>query len=113
MPDPFRPKPGLIVHSTHPYNAEPPLDRLRARLLTAQADFYVRSHGDIPGLDGARHRLRVDGLVSAPLDLSMAELRGRFAQHKYFLLCIAHAHDTAVVLDAHQHLPAPRVSQRG
>ncbi len=39
---------GLIVHSRHPYNAEPPLDRLRAAFITPQPIFYVRSHGAIP-----------------------------------------------------------------
>ena len=84
MPDttdaimPSRAKAGLIVRSERPFNAEPPLDRLRAAFQTEQADFYVRSHGNIPRLDDEAHRLRVDGLVAAPLDLSMAELRERF-----------------------------------
>jgi sulfite oxidase len=76
-----QPKPGLIVQSQSPYNAETPLPRLRAALVTPQPDFYVRSHGNIPALDGAKHRLRVDGLVSKPLDLSMAELHQRFPEH--------------------------------
>ncbi len=69
----------LIVHSVIPFNAEPPLDRLRAGFVTAQRDFYVRCHGDVPQLDEATHRLRVDGLVATPLELSMATLRDRFA----------------------------------
>ncbi len=39
MFNPFHTKPQLIVHSTRPYNAEPPLDRLRTKLVTAQPDF--------------------------------------------------------------------------
>ncbi len=77
----FAGKPGLIVHSRQPFNAEPPLDRLRASYITAQQDLYVRSHGDIPALDEATHHLRVDGLVANPLDLPMAELKSRFAHH--------------------------------
>ena len=73
-------KPELIVHSKTPYNAEPPLDRLRASELTAQADFYVRSHGKIPRLTEATHRLRVDGRVQTRLDLSMADLHARFPE---------------------------------
>ena len=73
------PRSSLIVHSAIPFNAEPPLHRLRAGFVTAQRDFYVRCHGDIPQLDEATHRLRVGGLLATPLDLSMAELRGRFA----------------------------------
>lgn len=75
----FESKGHLIVHSKAPYNAEPPLDRLRSAFITAQADFYVRSHGNIPQIDADKHRLVVDGLVERPLDLSMTELRTRFS----------------------------------
>ena len=78
MFDPNRSKPDLLVRSAHPFNAEPPLDRLLASPVTAQADFYVRSHGDIPHLNPAAHRLLVGGRVATPLDLSVAELRERF-----------------------------------
>ncbi len=71
-------KPDLIVHSKQPLNAEPPLNRLRASYVTSQRDFYVRTHGNIPSVDGARHRLRVGGRVATPLDLSMEDLRDRF-----------------------------------
>ncbi len=80
MFNPFHPKPDLIVHSNKPYNAEPRLDRLRASAKTAQADFYVRSHGNIPKLDEVRHSLRVEGRVTTPLSLSVAVLRQRFPQ---------------------------------
>jgi sulfite oxidase len=70
----------LIVHSEVPYNAEPPLDRLRASPITPQDDFYVRSHGNIPRLDGAAYRLSVGGKVATPLDLSMTDLRTRFPE---------------------------------
>jgi sulfite oxidase len=81
MADPYQPNPGLIVQSQSPYNAETPLPRLRAALVTPQQDFFVRGHGNIPLLDGAAHRLRVGGRVSTPLDLSMAELCRRFPAH--------------------------------
>jgi len=42
----------LIVHSRSPFNAEPPLARLRAAFVTPQRDFYVRSHGNVPQLHG-------------------------------------------------------------
>ncbi len=51
----------LIVHSTVPFNAEPPLDRLRHAFVTATRDFYVRSHGAVPAVDAAAYRLRVEG----------------------------------------------------
>ncbi len=80
MLTPGRTKPDLIVHSEQPYNAEPKLHRLRAAMMTAQADFYVRSHGNVPHIDAAAYRLRVCGRVTAPLDLSMADLRERFPE---------------------------------
>ena len=75
----FQRKDRLIVHGKAPYNAEPPLDRLRAAFLTEQADFYVRSHGNIPDLDADSYRLTVDGMVATPLELSIADLKTRFA----------------------------------
>jgi len=45
--------------------------------------FYVRNHGAVPAADAATFRLRVDGLVDRPLELSLDELRdGRFAEHE-------------------------------
>jgi sulfite oxidase len=73
-------KPDLIVHSKEPLNAEPRLDRLRENFITPQRLFYVRSHGTIPRLDAATHRLSVRGKVAIPLDLSMDEARQRFAR---------------------------------
>ncbi len=82
MPDPFASDAGRIVHSRDPYNAEPPLDLLRAAFLTPAAHFYVRSHGTIPQLDGVAHHLRVAGLVAMPLDLTVAELAARFPHRR-------------------------------
>ena len=78
MSNPSRSRPGLIVYSTRPYNAEPTLDRLVASFVTPVADFYVRSHGDIPALDEAGHRVSVGGRVATPLEFSVDELRERF-----------------------------------
>ena len=77
----------MIIHSRSPFNAEPPLSRLRAAFVTAAADFYVRCHGDVPRLDAATHRLVVDGRVGRRLDLGLADLQS-----------IAPARDVAAVL---------------
>ena len=61
MPNRPRPKPALIIHSEQPLNAGPPLARIRAACIAPQQDFYVFTHGDIPQLDAAKHRLRVGG----------------------------------------------------
>ena len=78
MLGPFTPKPNLIVHSAEPLNAEPPLDRLRGGFLTKVADFYIRSHGDIPDVDADAHALRVTGRVERPLTLALRDLKERF-----------------------------------
>ena len=70
--------PRLIVHSQDPYNAEPPTRQLRASFITPTNGFYVRSHGAIPVIDAASHRLHVGGRVGRKLDLIMGELRDRF-----------------------------------
>ncbi len=75
MLNPFRKHPALIVHGTAPFNAEPPMDRLRESYLTPQDLLYVRSHGDTPRLDGATHRVTVAGRVSQPTALSLDEVR--------------------------------------
>ena len=62
MLSPFGQGSGLIVHSRQPYNAEPPPDRLRASFIMPNEAFYVRSHGPIPKLDAATHRLRIGGM---------------------------------------------------
>ena len=64
MLNPFRKHPELIVHGAHPLNAEPPLPKLRHSYLTPQDLLYVRSHGDLPRLDGAAHRVSVGGRVA-------------------------------------------------
>ena len=71
----------LIVHSETPFNAEPPLATLREHFLTAQPDFYVRSHGRIPAIDPATYRLTLGGQVTTPQDLSLADLKSRFPHH--------------------------------
>ncbi len=81
MPDAVHSKRDMIVRSKKPYNAEPPLGRLRASMTTAQADFYVRNHGNVPALEESSHTLRVGERVGTPLALTLAALRRRFAEH--------------------------------
>ena len=79
MLNPFRKHPELIVHGGSPFNAEPPMPALRATYLTPQDLFYVRSHGTIPKLDAASHRVAVGGRVAHALNLSLADVKTRFA----------------------------------
>jgi sulfite oxidase len=70
----------LVVHADEPFNAEPSAAALAAAAITPADAFYVRSHGPVPEPDPGPWRLRVDGLVDRPLDLTLDALRdGRFA----------------------------------
>ena len=77
----MQPVSNLIVHSKEPFNAEPSLRVLRAHFETAHADFYVRNHGNVPEIDISKHRLVVEGRVRDRLDLSIDDLKQRFAEH--------------------------------
>jgi sulfite oxidase len=70
--------PTFIVRSESPVCGGPPLDRLVSRPLTWREDFFIRNHGAIPDLDVDHWRLSVEGLVSTPLTLTLAEIRRRF-----------------------------------
>ena len=65
---------NLIVHSSTPMNAEPPLDRLVENWMTPTERFYVRSHAPVPQIDTNSFRLSVEGLVEKPLSLSLKQL---------------------------------------
>ena len=65
----------LIVHGQDPLNAEPALPHLVASDITPLAHFYVRCHGPIPKVEEEGYRVRVEGLVARPLELSLAEVK--------------------------------------
>jgi sulfite oxidase len=71
---------GLIVHSATPFNAEPPLGRLGAAVLTPQHDFYIRSHGEVPRLDATTHNVSIEGRLGHPQSLALSDLQARFAE---------------------------------
>src|SRR4051812_301649 len=72
---PFGKPADTVVHQLQPFNAEPPAPALVAAAVTPVEHFYVRNHGEVPEPgDG----LRVDGLVEEALQLSVAQLGGRF-----------------------------------
>lgn len=68
----------MLVHEDEPYNAESPPGALAAKI-TSLDTFYGRNHAPIPRIDSASWRLRVEGLVDRPLELSMDDLR-RFTE---------------------------------
>ena len=76
---PWDKRDDMIVHESEPYNAEPPPGALADRMLTPLDSFYSRNHGPVPVIDPRAWRLRIGGLADRDLDLSLADLRSRFA----------------------------------
>jgi sulfite oxidase len=73
-----RKRPGFIFHQKVPPNGGPPLNRLVEAFVTPEADFFLRTHGDVPDLDRSGYRLTVAGLVTRTYQFSLDELRERF-----------------------------------
>lgn len=69
---------SLLVHTTSPFNAEPPLEKLRENYITPRELFYVRNHGEIPNVDVTTYRLVVKGMVERPLELTFDTLQNDF-----------------------------------
>lgn len=76
--------PGLIVHGETPMNAEPRLDELVKSWVTPNEQFYIRSHAPVPDVDLSQFKLKVEGLVEKPLELSLKELKEKFGNHSVF-----------------------------
>ena len=72
--------PQLIVHTTDPVNAEPPLDKLQENFITPQPLYYIRNHGDVPEIDPDKFRLIVNGMVEYTLELSLDNLKKDFSR---------------------------------
>ncbi len=71
---PDRNLPGLIIREKMPENLEFPFASLDS-LLTPNDRFYVRSHFAVPTLDAQTWRLKVEGAVRTPLELSLEDLK--------------------------------------
>ena len=74
--------PDFIYYENEPLNGAPPPFLARGEFITPFDLFYIRSHGNIPELSAASYRLRVQGLVAAPLELSLEELKRDFPAHR-------------------------------
>ncbi|KAK5134765.1 hypothetical protein LTR08_006140 [Meristemomyces frigidus] len=64
-----------------PLNREPDLQHLASSFLTPADKAYDRNHCIHPHLDGSTHRVRINGAVETPLELSMDDLKTNFEQH--------------------------------
>src|SRR4051812_862026 len=65
---------GLIIRQKERKNLEAPFDRIDSYLTPAEL-FYIRSHFPTPDLGRASYKLRIDGAVTGPFDLSYDDLR--------------------------------------
>jgi sulfite oxidase len=72
---------NLLVRSENPLNAEPALAQLATASLTPVEQFYIRNHGPIPKVDAAGFRIKIEGLIHNPQELSLAQLKESFPQH--------------------------------
>lgn len=64
----------MIIREKEPANLEMPFSSL-SQPITPNEQFYVRSHFPVPKIDPAEWRLRVEGTVARPLQLTLDELR--------------------------------------
>lgn len=64
---------GLIIRQKEPENLESPFEALSQ--VTPNERFYVRSHFATPALDANTWRLKVEGAVERPLELSYDDLQ--------------------------------------
>lgn len=72
-PDSRKFKNGKIVRSEDPPNLEMPFDKLDG-FITPTEMFYVRTHFPIPEIDKRQWRLRVEGEVEKPFEITYEEL---------------------------------------
>lgn len=70
---------GMIIRQKQPENLEFPFSTLDS-FLTPNHSFYVRSHFAVPSLDVNTWRLRVEGAVTRPLELTLANLQNMAAR---------------------------------
>lgn len=64
---------GLVIRQKEPENLEFPYSSLTP--ITPNESFYIRSHFAVPRVDAGAWRLRVEGAVERPLDLTLDDLR--------------------------------------
>lgn len=66
--------PNLLEIQSNPLNCETPLSVLDGRI-TPTESFYIRTHLPIPNIDPLDWRLKIEGRVKTPFQLSLKELQ--------------------------------------
>ncbi len=91
-----RPLPGLIVREKDPLNEESPRAALQ-RFVTPNPQFYVRCHFNVHRLDARSWRLKVEGAVERPLELTYDDVRHLPTRKQYTTLeCAGNGRDFLV-----------------
>ena len=67
-------KRDMIVRSIRPEDLEMPISGFSDNI-TPIEHFFVRTHVNVPTVDAATFRLKVEGEVATPLELSLADLK--------------------------------------
>lgn len=70
----FAGKRSLLVHNDFPEDLETPVEAFDS-WITPNDTFFVRQHLPRPKVDAASYRLKVSGMVSTPLELSLDDLK--------------------------------------
>ena len=65
---------GLILRQQEPHNFEFPFTTLDRFILPTER-FYVRNHFAVPKIDMSNWRLKVEGAVENPLDLTLDDVK--------------------------------------
>src|SRR5205814_4074868 len=73
-PPESQPFAGLIVRERDPENLEFPFSAIHS-LVTSSEQFFVRSHFAVPKLERESWRLKIEGLVKHPCELTWEELQ--------------------------------------
>lgn len=68
----------FVVHQEEPFNGGSPVDLLCDSEITPIERFYVRAHAPVPRIDASEYRLQVQGLVDAPLTLSLHDIQQKY-----------------------------------
>lgn len=66
---------GMVIRDREPENLEFPFAALNS-FVTENEQFFVRSHFPVPKLDAQSWRLKIEGLVERPCEISYDELMG-------------------------------------
>lgn len=67
--------PGMVVRAHEPRNLEFPISELKDAIVPTE-HFFVRSHFAVPEIDLKTWRLKVEGAVEKPVELTLEELQG-------------------------------------